>query len=213
MGAAAAAAAPQQQAGAVAAAAERAPAPARKATATAGAAKSLPSSSSSSAAAPAAKALPSSSALAAAPAAPVAPPQARLGNSPSCRTLSVATAFTASADAATKALTLNGTVTVTNSGPFVVAISRVGTRLCGSRASEHVRVEARCPGDDAPAGGSLVCALSLALPPPPAPGSKLRDWSGVLSSAELAMEGERCPSAVVDPVTLRPDGTCVAAGG
>ena len=81
------------------------------------------------------------------------------------------------------AITLNGTTYVVNASPSVVALTRVGVRLCSSATNVgHLRATADCPTNDVPAGGSIVCAWSVALPAPGpgAPGAKLAAWRGIL---------------------------------
>lgn len=127
-----------------------------------------------------------------------------------CAPVRVAVAVKAVKHSQSRAVTLRGNVTVANSGATVAAIERVGVRVC-SRKAEHLRATAECDGYDVPPGGSVACRWSVELPAQPAVGGRLADWSGVFSSAELSLSGERCPSKVVDPRTGLPNGSCAAA--
>lgn len=128
-----------------------------------------------------------------------------------CRAITVTVAFTPTIDPKTKLTVLNGTVTVANGGPYVAALQRVGVRLCSNSVEGHIRETAVCLDDDVAAGARLVCAWSIRLPGPPAAGAALGAWTGVLSSAQLSLDGERCPSAVVDPGSGAGNGTCNAS--
>lgn len=89
------------------------------------------------------------------------------------------TASTTATDAKGRLL-LNGTVTLTNSGRWVVALQRVGVRLCSRETDGHIRETALCEPDmDVMAGEALVCYWQMTLPAPPTVGSKLADWTGV----------------------------------
>lgn len=106
--------------------------------------------------------------------------RAAVAASPVCKPLNVTTSFFVERNPATGALTLNGTVAVANSGRFVVALDRVGIRVCSRSLSiGHLRDEAECPSYDVPAGGKLVCTWRQALPAPPAAGWSLNAWTGV----------------------------------
>lgn len=121
---------------------------------------------------------------------------------------------TTAGNATTGRVTLNGTVKVVNSYPYVVALERVTLRLCSSISGiGHLRQSPSCPGGlDVPAGGEITCSWSVALPDPSTgrPESRLAAWTGMISSVELALNGERCVSEVVDPSTGGA-GTCSPA--
>lgn len=134
-----------------------------------------------------------------------------IGRVPSCcDPVKVVTAFTPLLNATTGRRSLNGTVTVTNTGPNLLALQRVGVRMCSRLAQGHARVEAACDSYDVAAGATLVCTWRLVLPPGPLPGSELVDWTGVFSSAQESLTGERCASPVVNPATGLVGGTCTA---
>ncbi|KIZ03447.1 hypothetical protein MNEG_4504 [Monoraphidium neglectum] len=97
---------------------------------------------------------------------------------------------------------INGTVVVTNKGPFTLSFERVGVRLC-RRLAEHIRVEAVCPSMDVPAGARVVCKWNIPLPARSQP----NDWTGVVSGVVLSL-GDRCASATVAPFNGANEGTC-----
>jgi hypothetical protein len=70
---------------------------------------------------------------------------------------------------------INGTLTVTNTLPYMAAFERAGVRLC-SRGDGHIRVMAQCPSNDVPAGGSVACTWRFALPA----GAQAADYTGIL---------------------------------
>lgn len=132
---------------------------------------------------------------------------------PWCAHLRVAAAFAVVEDPSTgRAAFLNGTVTISNSGPHVAALGNVDVRLCGRpHATDDVRALASCPEADAPAGGSVTCTWSVPLPRAPAAAGALHlEWGGVIATAYLALEGDCCHSEVLSPETGLAGGECSA---
>lgn len=130
-----------------------------------------------------------------------------------CKQLLVETKITGhSTDPKSKQLILNGTTTITNSGQFVVAMQRVGVRLCSKDADDgHLRQEAACPDYDVLSKQVMVCTWRFVLPKAPKTGCKLTDWTGIMSAPGLSISGERCPSPVVLPTTGKMGGSCSAS--
>jgi len=93
---------------------------------------------------------------------------------------------------------LRGTVKISNKGAAYLPLDMVTVRVC-SKETEHLRVIAKCPREDATLGpfASLVCSWEAQLPA----GAAAEMYSGVVSTATLAMTGDACDAPCVHPAT------------
>jgi hypothetical protein len=131
-----------------------------------------------------------------------------------CAGVRVSTQASAPPPDPTGRLSVVGTVEVVNRNEWPVAIQRVGVRLCSSVAAVgHLRAEAQCPSDEVGAKRRMTCLWSMQLPAPGpnAPGAVLSAWSGLVSSVQLTLTGDRCVSPVTNPMT-GDAGSCAAGG-